>query len=161
MSYRHGLAAIAAIALLGVFGAPAAYAETGAPSFAVQNTANSHTRMGYNAYARGDYAKAAVYSTKGTAKSFKKSRRSIAYANLCASLGQQNTLDAALEACDAAIELSPANWRALNNRGVVKYLAGDKISAAADFANAATAPKAELAQANADLLAGIKLANVE
>ncbi len=161
MSYRHGIAAVAAFALLGVFGAPAAHAESGTPSFAVQNAADSNIRGGYNAYARGDYKQAGTFLTRATAKGNKKSRRSIAYANLCANLGQQNNLDAALEACGTALELAPTNWRALNNRGVVKYLAGDKIAANADFTVAAASPKAELAQANADLMAGIKLATAE
>ncbi len=161
MSYRHGLTAVVAFALLGVVSAPAAHAETTTPSFAVQSTAGSHARLGFNAYERGDYAKAISFTNKATAKGIKKSRRSIAYANLCASYGQQSELDAALEACNTALELAPKNWRALNNRGVVYFLSGNKEAAKADFTTAAGEPKAVVAQANADLMAETKLAIAE
>ncbi len=158
MSYRFGLAALAATASFALVGLPAAVAETTAPSFAVQNAANTYTRLGFKSYERGNYEKAANYATKGAAKGFKKSRRAIAYTILCASLGQQNALDEALAACDAAIELSATNWQAVNNRGVINYLAGNESIALADFTAAAALPKGEFAQANVDLLAGIKLA---
>ncbi len=161
MSYRKGLAVTAAIAVLGLVSIPAAQASAATPEFAVQNAANSNIRGGYNAYTRGDYKIAKTFNVRATAKGIKKSRRSIAYSNLCATLGQLNTLDAALDACNSAVKMAPNNWRALNNRGVVNYLAGKKDAAMADFTTAAGSPDAALAQANADLMAGTKLATSE
>jgi Flp pilus assembly protein TadD len=161
MSTKYGVAAFAAFALLGIANAPAAFAETSAPGFAVQKAADAGIRAGYQAYARGDYKIAATITQKATAKGMKKSRRSIAYSNLCAALGQQGALVEAGEACDTALTLAPKNWQARNNLGVVHYLAGDKEMASADFAAAAKFPKAELAQANADLLASTKMAASE
>lgn len=161
MSYVKGLAATAALAFIGVLATPAAHAEAGTPAFAVQSIAGSHMRLGYNAYQAGDYEKAARFTTKGTVKGIKKSRRAIAYSNLCAALGQQGVLDAAREACASALEMAPNNWRAMNNRGVVNYLAGDKVAASTDFTTAAKTPDASVAKANADLLAGTKMAASE
>jgi len=161
MSYVKGLAATAALAVFGVLATPTAHAEVGSPAFAVQSTAGSYMRLGYNAYQAGDYKKAAKFTTKGTVKGIKKSRRAIAYSNLCAALGQQGTLDAARKACASALELSPTNWRALNNRGVVNYLAGDKTAANTDFTTAAENADASVAQANAEILAGTKMAASE
>lgn len=160
MSYRYGLVAFATIATLGFTNAPA-FAKTATPSFAIQSTSDTYTRLGYKAYQKGNYEKAGHYATKASAKGNQKSRRAIAYTLLCASLGQQNAFEAALEACDSAIELSPSNWRAVNNRGVVNYLTGDKTAAAADFAAAAALPDAALAQANVDTLASVKLVSAD
>jgi len=161
MSYVKGLAATAALAFIGVLATPAAHAEAATPAFAVQSTAGSHMRLGYNAYQAGDFEKAAKFTIKGTKKGIKKSRRAIAYSNLCAALGQQGALDAAREACASALEMAPNNWRAMNNRGVVNYLAGDKVAAGADFAKAAADTNANVAKANSDLLAGTKMAASE
>lgn len=162
MSIPQTLAALAAVSTLALAGAPAALAQNATPSFAVQTAADSYIRGGYSAYERGHFRKSAVFSVHATAKGNKKSRRSIAYANLCAALGQQARLDAALDACNSAVDLAPANWRALNNRGVVHYLSGDLAAASADFAAAAAAPKAgKLAQDNASLARSAKLAVAE
>ena len=161
MSRPQTLAALVAASALAIIGAGAALAANDAPSFAVHSAANTYIRGGYSAYERGEFKKSAVFSRRATAKGNKKSRRSIAYANLCAALGQQNKLVAALEACDSAIALDPKNWRARNNRGVVEYRLGKSAAAAADFAAAASAPKADLARANAALLAGPRLAASE
>ncbi len=158
MSYRNGIAAIAAVAFLGLVSVPAVSAETGTPSFATQSAANANIRGGYNAYARGDYKDAVTFNKRATKKGLRKSRRSIAYANLCASYGQLGDLDAALEACNTAMELSPKNWRAGNNRGVVEFLAGNKMAALADFTASAALPDANIAQANADMMAATKMA---
>ena len=160
MSLRHTLAAIAAASAFSIIGAGTALAGN-SPSFAVQSAADTYIRGGYSAYERGAFKKAAVFSRRATAKGNKKTRRSIAYANLCAALGQQNQLDAALAACDSAIALNAKNWRAYNNRGVVEYRLGQSEKAAADFAAAAQAPKADLARANAALVSGPKLAASE
>jgi len=149
------------MAVLGLVSIPAAQASAVIPQFAVQNAANSNIRGGYNAYSRGDYKIAKTFNARATASGIKKSRRSIAYSNLCATLGQLNSLAEALDACNLAVKMAPNNWRALNNRGVVNYLAGNKQAALADFTAAAGSPDAALAQANANLLAGTKLATSE
>ena len=161
MKLKNGLGALAALTVVGTFGIPAAHAQDAhtAPAFAVQTAADVYIRSGYSAYARGDWKKAVLFSKKSTAKGIKKSRRSIAYANLCAALAQQNKLADALTACEAAVEMGPTNWRALNNRGAVNLLSGNGAAAHADFS--AALPLAEGAAQvthNAALASGAKLA---
>ncbi len=138
MKLKNGLGALAALTLVGTLGIPAAHAQNAdtAPMFAVQTAADSNIRGGYNAYGHKEWKKSAFFNKKGAAKGNKKSRRSIAYSNLCAALAQQGKLDEALAACNAAVEMAPANWRALNNRGAVNLLSGNEAAAHADFAAA-------------------------
>ncbi len=127
---------LAAISLaLTAFAAPALAAD-GAPQFSVQSTATRSIASSATAFNKGDYSKSAAYSRHALEQGLKKSRRTIAYSNLCAALGAQGQYDKALDACDSALKASPQNWQAFSNRAAVNWLAGDKTQAMQDISSA-------------------------
>ncbi|PHR91341.1 MAG: hypothetical protein COA69_12585 [Robiginitomaculum sp.] len=106
------------------------------PQFSVQSNATRSIRSGASAFEQGNFAKSVVFSKRALKEGLKKSRKTVAYSNLCAGLGAQGAYDDAREACDSALKIAPQNWQAFSNRAVVNWLSGDKEQAAADFASA-------------------------
>jgi len=126
----------AALALtLTAFAAPALAADN-APQFSVEKTATRSIASGATAFNKGDYSKSAAYSRYALKQGLKKSRRTVAYSNLCAALGADGRYDEALEACDSALKVSPQNWQAFSNRAAVNWLSGDKTQAMQDISSA-------------------------
>jgi len=122
------------------------------PAFVSQRTSNGTILAGIKAFEKGKFAKAAVYQRAAIKSGLSKSRRAAAYTNLCAAQGAAGELEAAMNACEAALAIKPAAWTALNNRGVVQWLSGDTAAAAADFAAAnAAGGNTEVAVQNARL----------
>lgn len=52
---------------------------------------------------------------------------------LCLAHLRTDRVEAALDACDAAVTAKPDSWRALNNRGIARYKALDFDGAASDY----------------------------
>lgn len=70
--------------------------------------------------------------------------RAGALANLCAAYAGKGDADAAIEHCNASIELSQHNWRAYSNRAYAYWLKGMYDEAARDVETAAAiAPDAK------------------
>jgi Flp pilus assembly protein TadD len=85
---------------------------------------------------KGDYSKAAAFNRDALHQGLKTSHMTVVYSNQCATLGAQGNYDAALEACDKALALTPTNWQAFSNRAAVNWLAGDKLQAKQDIISA-------------------------
>jgi len=127
---------LAAVSLaLTVLAAPA-LASDGAPQFSVQSTATRSIASAATAFEKGDFSKSAAYSRHALKQGLKKSRRTVAYSNLCAALGAQGQYDKARDACDSALKASPQNWQAFSNRAAVNWLSGDKTQAMQDISSA-------------------------
>ncbi|WP_291844646.1 hypothetical protein [Maricaulis sp.] len=114
-----------------------------APELAGHRTANGAVRAQYNAVERGEWADA-VHIGEGVVETGLSSRNKIAaYSNLCAGYAGSGEFEAAVSACNSALALNDAAWRALNNRGAAHWLAGNHDSAAADFRAAEAASPGE------------------
>ena len=59
-----------------------------------------------------------------------------AYNALCIALTADKQFDKAMEACDQAIEMSPARWQAINSRGSLNYKTGKYEAALNDYREA-------------------------
>ncbi|RKQ95600.1 hypothetical protein C7435_2703 [Maricaulis maris] len=142
-------------ATLAVAATPMTFAQScdAEPALAGHRTANGTVRAQYNAVERGEWANA-VHIGEGLVDTGISSRNKIAaYSNLCAGYAGNGEFEAAVTACNSALELNDGAWRALNNRGAAHWLAGNRDAAAADFqaANAASSGEDEVA-ANLALL---------
>ena len=62
--------------------------------------------------------------------------RYFAHNALCVVYTKLGESDKALSECDIAIETMPLHWSAWNNRGTLRYLAGDFVAAQADYRRA-------------------------
>ena len=122
------------------------------PQFAAYRTANSTVRAQYNAVTRGQWRQAIHFGNEVASGRGAPGNRVAAFSNLCVAYASTGELQSALDACDAALELNPGAWHAVNNRGAAHWLAGDRAAAASDFEAAAAlaAGEAEV-QANSSL----------
>jgi tetratricopeptide (TPR) repeat protein len=109
------------------------------PAFVTHKVSNGKIRAGIAAFDKADYAKAAFFQKSALKSGLSRTRKVAAYTNLCAAEAARGQLEDAKTACDAALAISPNAWDALNNRGVVFWLSGDKNAAATDFAAAKAA----------------------
>lgn len=137
-----GLLAAASLSIAPLSIAQAQSCE-GEPAFAGHRTANGSVRAQYNAVSRGEWPQAIHFGEEVAASGMSPVHKRAAYANLCAAYAASGDAEAAMAACDTAIEMSPDNWRALNNRGGALWLAGDRAAAAAAFQAADRASSGE------------------
>lgn len=113
------------------------------PTMAGHRTANGAVRAQYNAVERGEWANV-LHIGEGLVGGGQSARdRTATYSNLCAGYAATGDTDAAIAACDMALELRDNAWRALNNRGAAHWLAGNREAAAADFRAAEAASSGE------------------
>lgn len=113
---------IMVIAAIGAGLSVPAQAQTGATAadYVVRKTSDVRIKMGISAFKDGDYERAASYNLKALKAGLSKSRKAIAYNNLCAALGAQGDYAGAVEACDSALELRPDLKEAAQNRAAVQ-----------------------------------------
>lgn len=148
MSRIVSISALAALALAGT-----ASAQDAAPQFALQTTTDGVIALSARAFAEGDYDRAAELANQMASRPISPSRRSAAYANLCAAQSMLGNHDAAIEACEAANGYR-VSWEAQSNYGAALYNAGRPADAAAAFAYAGQiAPNEDVVQANLALTA--------
>jgi Flp pilus assembly protein TadD len=108
------------------------------PQFAAHRTANGSIRAQYNAVTRSEWRQAIHFGEEVAASGAAPSQRTAALSNLCYAYAATGEFVLAVEACDAAAELTPTAWRAINNRGAAHWLAGERAAAIVDFNAAAT-----------------------
>jgi len=149
-----------AVSLASVTTMQVALAADVTPAFASKTISNSKIRAGIAAFEKGSFQKAAFFQKAALKSGLSKSRKQAAYTNLCAAEGVLGNLDAAKAACDSALEIAPDSWQALNNRGVISWLSGDKTGASSRFVAAANSAGGanELTAANAHIAGADQLA---
>lgn len=119
---------LAAIALtLGFSGT--AFAADNTTEFGVTSNATRSIRSAASAFEKGEFAKSEVYSRRALKEGLKKSRKAVAYSNLCAALGAQGEHETAQEACAAALKIAPKNEQALANQAALKARASSVMDA--------------------------------
>lgn len=123
------------------------------PQYAAHRTANGVVRAQYNAVSRGEWAEAIHFGEEIVGSGNAPGHKVAGYTNLCAAYAATGEFEAALAACDSALELRDGAWRAYNNRGVALWLSGQHDAAAEAFqaANAASSGEDEV-EANLALL---------
>lgn len=104
MTIRKTLLCVTVAAMMVPAVSFAADAPTG---FTVKSTTNSYVKMSVSAYKDGDYERSANFSRRALEDGMSKSRRAIAFNNLCAAEAALGNMDAAAEACMSALELRP------------------------------------------------------
>lgn len=118
----------------------------GEPVFVSQRTADDDVGAAATRVERGDWRIAAHFAREALDGASTRNAGA-AYVNLCAALANQGR-DAG-EACDQAVALSEAGWKAHTNRGAAHWLAGEIEAARSDFAAAAElAPDEEAVRHN-------------
>ena len=135
-------------AALAVLASPMSFAQScqTEPSLAGHRTANGAVRAQYTAVERAEWHNV-VHIGEGLVETGLSARnRTAAWSNLCAGYAATGEVDAAVAACDSALELRATAWRARNNRGVAHWVAGNREAALADFeaANAASSGEDEV-----------------
>ena len=115
--------------------APAIAGETVgvAPQFSVSSNATRSIGSAASAFEKGNFSKSVSFSRHALKQGLKKSRKTVAYSNLCAALGAQGEYGEAIEACDSAIKIAPTNWQAYSNRAAANWLSGNKEAALVDM----------------------------
>jgi Flp pilus assembly protein TadD len=126
------LKSILATGLLAAMATPA-MADDAAMQFSVESNATRTIGSSATAFERGEFEKSVAFSKYALKQGLKKSRKAAAYSNLCAALGELGEFNDAMEACNAAVEYNPKNWRALSNRAVLHAQAGNDELARADI----------------------------
>ncbi|WP_421786507.1 hypothetical protein [Hyphobacterium sp.] len=128
------------------------------PQFAVQTTSTGIIQLSARKFERGDYRQAAAIALQATERGLTRQRRSAAWANLCAARAMQGQAEAALAACETALELN-ASWEANNNYAVVLLQAGQVAEAQRHLAIAHDLePDAAIVAANQSFLSSRTLA---
>lgn len=124
-----------------------------APQYAAHRTANGVVRAQYNAVSRGEWPEAIHFGTEIVESGNAPGHKVAGYTNLCAAYSATGDYEAAIAACDSALELRGNAWRAHNNRGVALMLSGQYDAAASAFqaANSASSGEDEV-EANMALL---------
>ncbi|WP_300543323.1 hypothetical protein [Maricaulis sp.] len=103
------------------------------PEFAAHRTANGVVRAQYNAVSRGEWPEAIHFGEEILESGGAPGHKVAAHTNLCAAYAATGELEAALSACDRALEMRDGAWRALNNRGVALWLSGQREAAVEAF----------------------------
>ncbi|MBI1237055.1 MAG: hypothetical protein GC188_10275 [Alphaproteobacteria bacterium] len=106
-----------------------------APEFVVQTTTTGIIRLSASKFEGGEFRQAAGIALQATERGLTSGRRSAAWSNLCAARAMQGQYDAALEACENALE-ARVTWQANNNYGAVLYRVGRLGDSARAFAAA-------------------------
>lgn len=143
MSRTLTISALAALSLAGI-----ASAQEAAPQFALQTTTDGVIALSARAFEEGDYARAADLANQMATRPISPSRRSAAYANLCAAESMLGNHAAAIAACEAAVEYRNS-WQVQANYGAALINAGRTSDAATVLAYAGQlAPNEAVVQAN-------------
>lgn len=82
--------------------------------------------MSVKAFKKGEYERSAAFSKRALKDGLSKSRKAIAYANLCSAEAASGNMEAAAEACDASLELQPGFEIAEANRSALTTLLAAK-----------------------------------
>lgn len=106
-----------------------------APEFVVQTTTTGVIQLSARKFENGEYRQAAGIALQATERGLTSGRRSAAWSNLCAARAMQGQYDAALEACENALE-ARATWQSNNNYGAVLYRVGRYADSERAFAAA-------------------------
>lgn len=132
--------------------------SAGEPQFALQTTSTGIIQLSARKFERGEYRQAAAIALQATERGLTRSRRSAAWSNLCAARAMQGQAEAALAACETALELD-ASWEANNNYAAALLRAGRLAEAQRHLAAAQRlAPDAPVVAANQSLLSSRTLA---
>lgn len=122
--------------LMATFTSPAFASDSAAsvaPAFSVSSNATRSIGSAASAFEKGNFTKSVSFSRHALKQGLKKSRKTVAYSNLCAALGAQGEYGEAIEACDSAIKIAPTNWQAYSNRAAANWLSGNKEAALVDM----------------------------
>ncbi len=92
--------------------------------------------QGAQALQRGDLKQAIRLTRRGIRQTVDDKYKAIGFNNLCIAYRQTNDPVRAIRACNSAVNLQPAYWRALNNRANVFFQAGDYEAAKRDYRKA-------------------------
>lgn len=141
----------AALVLAG-FGAAQAQDCPSEPMFVGVSGPNADVRQSARRVDQGDWRTAAHFASEALESGTSNRNKNAAAINLCAALANQADAGTA-DACATAIERNGDAWEAYTNRGGAYWLAGDRASAAADFARAAELGAGEDAVAHNSALA--------
>jgi|GEM_PF-696338 len=121
----------------------AASANAAELEYAIKKGGNDATRAATKLLKK-DRAADAAHIFKGVIrKGGRSSLLKIAHTNLCAAESMLGNQEAAIAACDAALEIDGSYWQALVNRGHARYLSGDKATALVDYKAALKAEPGE------------------
>lgn len=137
--------AFLAAAVLAAASSSAVYAQScdANPQYAAHRTANGAVRAQYNAVTRGEWENVIHFGEEIVASGNAPGHKVAGYTNLCAAYAATGAFEAALSACDSALELRDDAWRAFNNRGVALMLSGQRDAAAEAFSAAEAASSGE------------------
>ncbi|MEE2567129.1 tetratricopeptide repeat protein [Hyphobacterium marinum] len=129
---------LAAVSGLSIVSAAQAQDAPGEPVFSVQRSSSSQVSAAAWAFNAGDYERAERLGRASLRNPARLSapRRSIAYANWCAALSMTDQHAEAIAACEEAVSLQPANWRAHLNHAGALHRAGQADEARAALAEA-------------------------
>ncbi len=116
--FAKSLVTVTALAALGTgMSASASAQDAGAMAdYAVRSTSDVNIKMGVKAFKAGEFDRAVAFNQKAIKSGLSKSRKAIAYSNLCAALAAQGDRAAAVAACDSALALRPELKEAAQNR---------------------------------------------
>ncbi|MBR9826132.1 MAG: hypothetical protein GYB36_10060 [Alphaproteobacteria bacterium] len=135
--FRTVILAAAAMSAVTVTAQAQAQSCDAEPQFAAHRTANGIVRAQYNAVSRGEWVQAIHFGNEVAESGTSPRHKTAAATNLCAAYAATGEFASALEACNVALGYDDDAWRALNNRGVAQWLAGDRTAALTDFQAAA------------------------
>ena len=142
---------LASVMLAGTAAGAQAQSCDAEPQFAAHRTANGSIRAQYNAVTRSEWRQAIHFGREVAESGAASGQRTAALTNLCIAYAATGEFAQAVQACDAAAELTPTAWRAVNNRGAAHWLAGEHAAAITDF-NAAAALAGSEDEVRANLL---------
>jgi len=129
-TFRKTLLTLAAVSMMAPAMVPsmaqAGDTTTNAPHMAVKTTSNAYVKLGVKAYKNGEFDRSIAFHKRALNDGLSKSRRAIAQSNLCASYAAIGDMEAATEACDAALELKPGYELAVANKSALTVLLAQK-----------------------------------
>lgn len=146
------MAAVAAIAVGGAMTLSTALVSAPAAAQSVTTiwvNASEAAKAGRYSLQRGKIDEAIGYLERGLKETTSNRTRVSALSDLCIAYRLKGDAEAALKACDAALEINPRSWRAYNNRGNVHLDGQDYLSALGDYESALELkPKSKIVKKN-------------
>jgi len=92
----------------------------------VQSTTDGMIKLGAKAFQKGEFERSLAYSKRAVKSGLSKKRKAIAQSNICAANAALGNMDAAREACDAALDLRPGYEPAQDNKAALTVMLAQK-----------------------------------
>ncbi len=126
MTIRKTLLTLTIAAMMIPVGASASDITAPSTELTVQSSTDGMIKLGAKAFQKGEFERSIAYHNRALKSGLSKKRKAVAQSNICAANAALGNMEAAREACDAALELRPGFEPAQNNKAALTVMLAQK-----------------------------------